>query len=144
MRHAGAVRELRIEGRIAERAVLVEGPVADHQRDVALALGAVDLVLVSHDDHPDNLDDRGRAVVLSGPGLPVVYVSGDNASLRTVAEISRHVPDVDVAVLFAGAARVPSKFRGRPLTLDSRRTAAAAAVLGAGIVIRPAAAGEPA
>jgi L-ascorbate metabolism protein UlaG (beta-lactamase superfamily) len=178
----------------------VAGPAA-----VEAALGAVDLVLVSHDDHPDNLDDRGRAValaaplvltgpvtagrlgpravglpawashavpradggesltvlavpavhgpedgerdaggnvncevtgfVLSGPGLPVVYVSGDNASLRAVAEISRHVPDVDVAVLFAGAARVPSKFRGRPLTLDSRRTAAAAAVLGAGIVI---------
>jgi len=164
-------------------------------------LGAVDLVLVSHDEHPDNLDDRGRAFalsaplvltgpvaatrlgpravglptwathrvpgsdltvlavpavhgpedgerdadgnvnaevtgfVLSGPGLPVIYVSGDNASMRAVAEISRRVPDVDVAVLFAGAARVPAKFRGRPLTLDSRRAAAAAAVLGAGIVI---------
>jgi L-ascorbate metabolism protein UlaG (beta-lactamase superfamily) len=168
-------------------------------------LGAVDVVLVSHDEHPDNLDDRGRAFalaaplvltgpaaagrlgsravglptwashpvprtdgggdltvlavpavhgpedgerdadgnvncevtgfVLSGSGLPVIYVSGDNASLRAVAEISRHVPDVDVAILFAGAARVPLKFRGRPLTLDSRRTAAAAAVLGADIVI---------
>ncbi|SHN26638.1 MBL fold metallo-hydrolase [Cryptosporangium aurantiacum] len=168
-------------------------------------LGPVDVVLVSHDDHPDNLDDRGRALalaaplvltgpaaagrlgpravglpawashsvpradgggdltvlavpavhgpedgerdtggnvncevtgfVLSGSGLPVIYISGDNASLRTVAEISRRVPDVNVAILFAGAARVPSKFRGRPVTLDSRRTAAAAAVLGAAIVI---------
>ncbi|GAA3925844.1 hypothetical protein [Actinoplanes auranticolor] len=52
-----------------------------------------------------------------------------------MAEISRRVPEIDVAVLFAGAARVPAKFRGRPLTMDSRRTAAAAAVLGAGIVI---------
>jgi L-ascorbate metabolism protein UlaG (beta-lactamase superfamily) len=178
----------------------VTGPAA-----VEADLGTVDVVLVSHDDHPDNLDDRGRAFalaaplvltgpaaagrlgphatglpawepysvpradgggaltvravpavhgpedgerdaggnvncevtgfVLSGSGLPVIYISGDNASLRAVAAISRRVPDVDVAILFAGAARVPSKFRGRPLTLDSRRAAAAAAVLGAGIVI---------
>jgi len=29
-------------------------------------LGPVDLVLVSHDNHPDNLDDRGRAFALAG------------------------------------------------------------------------------
>jgi L-ascorbate metabolism protein UlaG (beta-lactamase superfamily) len=168
-------------------------------------LGAIDVVLVSHDDHADNLDDQGRTFalaaplvltgpaaagrlgpraiglpawtthslpradgggdltllavpavhgpedgerdangnincqvsgfVLSGSGLPTIYVSGDNASLRAVAQISRQVPDIDVAVLFAGAARVPAKFRGRPLTLDSRRAAAAAAVLGAAVVI---------
>ena len=178
----------------------VSGPAA-----MEADLGTVDVVLVSHDDHPDNLDDRGRAFalaaplmltgpaaagrlgpravglpawavhslpraddggdltvlavpavhgpedgerdaggnvncevtgfVLSGSGLPVIYVSGDNASLTAVTEISRRVPHIDVAVLFAGAARVPAKFRGRPLTLDSRRAAAAAAVLGAGIVI---------
>lgn len=125
-------------------------------------VGRADLVLVSHDTHPDNLDERGRAFakaaplvltgplaaarlgspavglaawtrhsapradgggdltvlavpavhgpedgerdadgnvscevtgfVLSGQGLPTVYVSGDNASIRTVAEISRRVP----------------------------------------------------
>ena len=38
------------------------GPaVADDQ------LGPVDLVLVSHDNHADNLDDRGRALALAGP-----------------------------------------------------------------------------
>src|ERR1700728_4026244 len=38
------------------------GPaVADHQ------LGSVDLVLVSHDNHADNLDDRGRALALAAP-----------------------------------------------------------------------------
>src|ERR1700744_4458617 len=38
------------------------GPaVADDQ------LGAVDLVLVSHDNHPDNLDDRGRALAAAPP-----------------------------------------------------------------------------
>ncbi|WP_046732080.1 MBL fold metallo-hydrolase [Streptomyces humi] len=176
------------------------GPAVDED-----ALGPVDLVLVSHEAHPDNLDDRGRAfaqaapVVLTGPasaqrlgapavglspwtshtlprpdgggdltvlavpavhgpedgerdadgyvncevigfvlhgqGLPTVYVSGDNASLRTVAEISRRVPDIDVAVLHAGAARVPTKFDGRPLSLDGHGTAAAAAVLGVATVI---------
>jgi L-ascorbate metabolism protein UlaG (beta-lactamase superfamily) len=175
------------------------GPaVADDQ------LGPVDLVLVSHDIHPDNLDDRGRDValaaplvlttgsgakrlgqpaiglppwtshtvprpdggqltvtavpavhgpedaerdadgfvncevigfVLSGPDLPVIYVSGDNASIRTVTEIARRVPAVDAVVLHAGAAHVQSKFRDRPLTLDSVRAAAAAAILGAPMVI---------
>ena len=176
------------------------GPAVDED-----ALGPVDVVLVSHEAHPDNLDDRGRAFaraaplvltgpvaaqrlgspavglspwtshtlprpdgggdltvlavpavhgpedgerdahgnvncevigfVLSGQDLPTVYVSGDNASIRTVAEISRRVPDVDAAVLHVGAARVPAKFDGRPLSLDSRRAAAAAAVLGADIVV---------
>ena len=31
-------------------------------------LGPLDLVLVSHDNHPDNLDDRGRA--LAAPLVP--------------------------------------------------------------------------
>jgi L-ascorbate metabolism protein UlaG (beta-lactamase superfamily) len=167
-------------------------------------LGPVDLVLVSHDNHPDNLDDRGRALalagplvlttrggagrlggptvglapwsshavrrpgggeltvtavpavhgpedgerdadgfvncevvgfILSGPDLPVVYVSGDNASVGTVTEIARRVPAIDAAVLHAGAARVPGKFRDRPLSMDSVRAAAAAAVAGAAVVI---------
>ncbi|MEV4173016.1 MBL fold metallo-hydrolase [Nonomuraea sp. NPDC049709] len=169
------------------------------------ALGAIDLVLVSHDGHPDNFDERGRVFartaplvitgplsaarlgppaiglagwnsyqvlrgdgaghltvqavpavhgpedgdrdadgnvncevtgfVLSGAGLPTIYISGDNASIRTVAEISRRLPDIDVALLHAGAARVPAKFGGRPLTFDSRRAAAAAAVLDPDLVI---------
>ena len=167
-------------------------------------LGPVDLVLVSHDNHPDNLDDRGRALalaaplvlttrsgarrlgqpaiglapwtghtvqrpgggeltvtavpavhgpedgerdadgfvncevigfVLSGPDLPAIYVSGDNASIRTVTEIARRAPAIDVAVLHVGAARVPGKFRDRPLSLDSIRAAAATAVLAPAVVI---------
>jgi L-ascorbate metabolism protein UlaG (beta-lactamase superfamily) len=167
-------------------------------------LGRVDLVLVSHDNHPDNLDDRGRALalaapvvlttrsgagrlgppaiglapwtshtldrpdggeltvtavpavhgpedgerdadgfvntevtgfVLAGQDLPTVYISGDNASIRTVAEIARRMPGIDAAVLHAGAARVPGKFRDRALSLDSIRTAAAAAILGPVAVI---------
>lgn len=168
------------------------------------ALGSVDVVLVSHDPHPDNLDDRGRrfalaaplvltgpisatrlgpaavglapwtgytvtrpdggelnvltvpavhgpedgerdqngnvnceviGFVLSGSALPTVYISGDNASIGTVAEIARRVPGIEVAVLHVGAARIPAKFNGRPLTLDGRRASAAAAVLGVGLVV---------
>jgi len=167
-------------------------------------VGPVDVVLVSHDLHPDNLDDRGRVFalaapliiagpvtaarlgspavgvrewdshtlarpdggeltiqvvpavhgpedadrdadgnvncevvgfVLSGPGLPTVYISGDNASIRTVADISRRVPAIDAAVLNVGAARVPARFGGRALTLDGDRAAAAAAILGVDLVV---------
>ncbi len=39
-------------------------------------LGPVDLVLVSHDNHPDNLDDSGRALAL---GAPLVLTTGSAA-----------------------------------------------------------------
>jgi L-ascorbate metabolism protein UlaG (beta-lactamase superfamily) len=73
--------------------------------------------------------------VLSGPGLPTVYLSGDNASMSAVKDVADRVGAIDVAVLFAGAARVPAKERGRPLTLTSARAAAAAELLGAKVVI---------
>jgi L-ascorbate metabolism protein UlaG (beta-lactamase superfamily) len=171
----------------------------------AAALGAIDVVLVSHDEHPDNFDTEGRRValaaslvlthpgcaarlgppavglkpfesfelpaadgtkavtvqavpavhgpadgqrdagghvncevtgfVLSGPGLPTVYLTGDNASVSAVKQIADRVGTVDVAVIFAGAARVPAKERGRPLTMTGQRAAAAAEVLGAKLVI---------
>jgi L-ascorbate metabolism protein UlaG (beta-lactamase superfamily) len=86
-------------------------------------------------DSDGNVNCEVSGFVLSGSGLPTVYVSGDNASMRTVAEIARRLPRIDVAVLNAGAARVPARFNGRPLSLDSRRTAAAAAVLGVSMVV---------
>jgi L-ascorbate metabolism protein UlaG (beta-lactamase superfamily) len=73
--------------------------------------------------------------VLSGPDLPVVYVSGDNASIQAVAEIAGRTPPIDAVVLHAGAARVERRFGGRPLTLDSIRAAAAAAILQPAMVI---------
>lgn len=167
------------------------------------ALGPVDVVLVSHDQHPDNFDDEGRRMalaaplllthpgaagrlgppavgvapwqshelngastsltvqavpavhgpadgrrdagghincevtgfVLSGPGLPTVYLSGDNASMTAVKDVADRVGRVDIGVLFAGAASVPTKERGRPLTLTAARAAAAAELLGARTVI---------
>ncbi|WP_431893842.1 MBL fold metallo-hydrolase [Nonomuraea sp. bgisy101] len=152
-----------------------------------------DLVLLSHDQHPDNLDTAGRAYletvplvlstgqaagrlggavralpnwesvtvgalrvtgvpaqhgpdgsehlvgevtgfVLSGDGLPTVYVSGDNASLDVVRAISARIGAIDVAVLFAGGARTPLLGEAY-LTLSSAAAAEAARILGARDVV---------
>ncbi|NUR31607.1 MAG: MBL fold metallo-hydrolase [Catenulispora sp.] len=161
-------------------------------------VGAVDVVLLSHDQHPDNLDRGGRdyvdkarlvlstrsaeqrlggavlglpnwvsqefdrpeggtAVVtgvpalhgpegsesvvgevtgfmLTGSGLPTVYVSGDNASLDRVREIAERYAPVDVALLFAGGARTPL-LGDAYLTLNSTGAAEAAGILQAGTVV---------
>ncbi len=157
-------------------------------------VGDIDVVLLSHDQHPDNLDragrqllsrakrvlstrsaaDRlgdvitvaprwqsldvetsdGRAVrvtavpaqhgpdgseplvgevigfVLSGDGLPTVYLSGDNASLRVVHEIADRVGKIDVGIIFAGGASTPL-IPGEYLTLTSAQAAQATDILGA-------------
>ncbi|MFF7040344.1 MBL fold metallo-hydrolase [Streptomyces massasporeus] len=169
-------------------------------------LGGVDVVLLSHDEHPDNLDTSGRALldripltlttpgggerlreslgdkvrgladwesveldrpgggtvtvtgvpalhgpgpreqvepftgqvvgfVLTGEGLPTVYVSGDNASLDAVREIAGRFAPVDTAVLFAGAPRFPVLFDNQVLVLDSAMAAEAARILGARRVV---------
>ncbi|WP_369237309.1 MBL fold metallo-hydrolase [Streptomyces sp. R21] len=161
-------------------------------------VGTVDAVLLSHDQHPDNLDASGRTYlqgapvalstasaydrigapvravpswshvelprpdggslrvtavpaqhgpdgsepivgevtgfVLSGDGLPKVYVSGDNASLDVVRAIAERQGPFDVAVLFAGAARTPL-VPDAPLTLTSEAAAEAALILGARHVV---------
>ncbi len=154
---------------------------------------ALDAVLLSHDQHPDNLDELGRSflatspVVLStrsaqqrlggnvqgllpwdsvrvgqvtvtavpalhGPdgseplvgevtgfvltagGWPTVYISGDNASLEHVRTIASRFGPVDIALLFAGAART-ALLDGAALTLTSADAAEAAAILGARHVV---------
>lgn len=166
-------------------------------------LGPVDVVLLSHDEHADNLDTSGRALlddvpltlttpgggqrlgkkakgladwesveldrpdgggtvtvtgvpavhgpgpreqvepftgqvvgfVLTGQGLPTVYVSGDNASLDAVKETAQRFGPVDTAILFAGAPRFPMLFDGGLLVLDSAQAAEAARILGARRVV---------
>ena len=164
----------------------------------AETIGDVDVVLLSHDHHKDNLDDSGRAFLaraahvlttvsgaerlgdgttalanwtsveverasgapiritglpaqhgpdgsehlvgevtgflLTGDGLPTVYVSGDNASLDVVEDIAERVGKVDIAVLFVGGAQMP--YLGEAyLTLSSVAAAEAARLLGARAVL---------
>jgi L-ascorbate metabolism protein UlaG (beta-lactamase superfamily) len=136
-------------------------------------LAPVEVVLLSHDEHPDNLDVSGRALLagvpttLSTPGAaeriegviglepwqryelarsedspvvvtavpalhgppgcepfsgvvtgfvleaedwPTVYVSGDNASVDLLADVTRRFPSIAVAVLFVGAANVGEEY----------------------------------
>jgi L-ascorbate metabolism protein UlaG (beta-lactamase superfamily) len=156
-------------------------------------LGPVDLILLSHHGHKDNLDYEGLELIaqgiptlsshraasdlfggsliglddwethevggvtitavpaLHGPpgserrigpvigfvlqasGEPTVYVSGDNASLPLVVQIADRFAPVDVAVLFAGAARTPAV--DAPLTLTSADALAAAKALEATHVV---------
>jgi L-ascorbate metabolism protein UlaG (beta-lactamase superfamily) len=71
--------------------------------------------------------------MLEAPGEPTVYVSGDNASIPLVEQISSRFSDVAIAVLFAGAARVPGL--DAALTLTSEDAARAARILGAAKVV---------
>ncbi|RFS83825.1 MBL fold metallo-hydrolase [Actinomadura spongiicola] len=160
-------------------------------------LGQIDVVLLSHDQHPDNLDHSGRALladvpltlttpgggqrlgegargladweaieldrpgggtitvtgvpaihgpgareevepvtgqvvgfVLTGEGLPRIYVSGDNASLDVVEQIAERFDPVDTAILFAGAPRFAVRFDNAPLVLTSAQAAEAVKILG--------------
>jgi L-ascorbate metabolism protein UlaG (beta-lactamase superfamily) len=161
-------------------------------------VGPVDAVLLSHDQHPDNLDRSGReylatvplvlstgsaqsrlggtvralpngahlelprpdggtlritgvpaqhgpdgtehlvgevtGFVLTGDGLPTVYVSGDNASLEVVRAIADEFGPFDVALLFAGGAQTPLIPDGY-LTLTSEQAAQAAVILNAAQVV---------
>ncbi|WP_405771520.1 MBL fold metallo-hydrolase [Streptomyces sp. NBC_00080] len=185
----------------APAAVLIKTAAADGN---PADLGRVDVVLLSHDEHADNLDTSGRALladvpltlstpgggerlgeaatgladwqsvelerrdggpgtvtvtgvpavhgpgpreevepitgqvvgfVLTGEGLPTVYVSGDNASLDAVRDIAERFAPVDTALLFAGAPRFTEVFDGKVLVLDSAQAAQAAQILDAGRVV---------
>lgn len=159
-------------------------------------LGPLDAVLLSHDQHADNLDVSGYALlarvptvltttaaagrlgvpatglepwhatelagdgvtvqvtavpaqhgpvgtehvtgpvlgfVLTAPGLPTVYVSGDNASVRVVEEVADHLGPIDAAVLFVGAARSP--LLRAALTLTADQAVRAARTMGAWLVV---------
>ncbi|MEO7122978.1 MAG: MBL fold metallo-hydrolase [Lacisediminihabitans sp.] len=149
-------------------------------------LGAVDLVLLSHHEHQDNLDYEGLELlatgvttlstrkasmdlfgggvigldswesytvgeatitavpalhgppgsepivgpvigfVLEAAGAPTVYVSGDNASVPLVEQIADRFAPVDLAILFAGAARVPAIDAALTLTVQDAVAAAKA------------------
>jgi L-ascorbate metabolism protein UlaG (beta-lactamase superfamily) len=168
--------------------VKTAGPAIQRER-----LGPVDLVLLSHHEHKDNLDYEGLELIatgvptlstrkagmdlfggsvigldswesyqlasvtitavpaLHGPpgseartgpvigfvleaaGEPTIYISGDNASVPLVEQIAQHFTSVDIAILFAGAARVPGI--DEPLTLTAVEAVAAAIALQAAKVV---------
>ena len=66
--------------------------------------------------------------MLTGAGLPTVYVSGDNAALELVADIAARFAPIEVAVLFAGGAQT-ALLGDACLTLSSEMAADAAAIL---------------
>lgn len=146
-------------------------------------VGQVDVVLLSHDEHEDNLDVAGRAMldevrhvlttptggerlahaqgmrrwdhaiipdgdspviitavparhgprvikqltgqvtgfVLEAEGWPTVYISGDNSSVKKATKVAERFPDVDVAIVFAGGAKV-ERLGDMLLTADAERT----------------------
>jgi L-ascorbate metabolism protein UlaG (beta-lactamase superfamily) len=86
-------------------------------------------------DEYGNINTEVTGFVLRSPDLPTVYISGDNASLAPVMDIGSRFPDISVGVLHIGAARVPAKFSGRPLTLTSDRASDVAVMLGLSDVI---------
>lgn len=86
-------------------------------------------------DDAGNINTEVHGFVLESAGLPTVYVSGDNAGIGPVKAIGAAFPGIDVAVLHAGAARVPGKNAGRALTLTSARAADVAALLDVGQVV---------
>lgn len=99
-------------------------------------LGDVTVTVVPALHGPPGSEPRVGPVVgfvLEAPGEPTVYVSGDNASLGLVEQIAGRFPEVDVALLFAGAAKVPGI--DEPLTLTATDAAKAAVILGAKSVV---------
>ena len=99
-------------------------------------IGPVTVTVVPARHGPPGSEARVGPVVgfvLEAPGEPTVYVSGDNASLPLVQQIAERFPNIDIALLFAGAARVPGI--EAPLTLTSMDAAAAALLLGATRVV---------
>jgi L-ascorbate metabolism protein UlaG (beta-lactamase superfamily) len=98
--------------------------------------GQVEVVAVRADHGPPEVAPKNGPVigfVLRAESQPTVYVSGDNASLDVVREVAGRFGPVDVAVLFAGAARTP--LIDGFLTLTSEDAVAAAGILGARHVV---------
>jgi hypothetical protein len=67
--------------------------------------------------------------VLSRPGSPALYISGDNASMQVVRRIRERLGPFARAILFAGAART-ALAGGAPPTLTGERAAEAVDILG--------------
>lgn len=100
------------------------------------SVGLVDITAVPALHGPPGIDEVIGPVIgylLQAPTLPSVYISGDNASLDKVRGIAERFAPVGIAILFAGAARVPEI--DAVLTLTSQDAAEAAQILQASKVV---------
>jgi L-ascorbate metabolism protein UlaG (beta-lactamase superfamily) len=100
------------------------------------SVGLVDITAMPALHGPPGSEEWVGPVIgylLQAPGQRSVYVSGDNASLDKVRDIAERYAPIGIAILFAGAARVPSI--DGPLTLTSQDAAQAAQILQAGRVV---------
>jgi L-ascorbate metabolism protein UlaG (beta-lactamase superfamily) len=95
--------------------------------------GSVSVTAVRADHGPPEVAAKNGPVigfVLSGDGLPTVYVSGDNASVDVVRSIVAEHGPFDAAVLFIGGAQVPEAWGDADLTLTAQTAVQAARELG--------------
>jgi L-ascorbate metabolism protein UlaG (beta-lactamase superfamily) len=95
--------------------------------------GSVRVVAVPADHGPPEVAAKNGPVVgfvLSGDGLPTMYVSGDNASVDVVRSIVADHGPFDAVVLFIGGAQVPEAWGDAHLTLTAQTAVEAARELG--------------
>lgn len=95
--------------------------------------GAVTVTALPAEHGPPEVASRNGPVIgflLTGEGLPAVYVSGDNASVDVVRAIAAEHPPIDAAVLFVGGAQVPEAWGDAFLTLTAQTAVQAARLLG--------------
>jgi len=95
--------------------------------------GSVSVTDVRADHGPPEVAAKNGPVigfVLSGDGLPTVYVSGDNASVDVVRSIVGEHGPFDAVVLFIGGAQVPEAWGDAHLTLTAQTAVEAARELG--------------
>jgi L-ascorbate metabolism protein UlaG (beta-lactamase superfamily) len=95
--------------------------------------GSVEVTAVRADHGPPEVAAKNGPVigfVLSGDGLPTVYVSGDNASVDVVRGIVHDHGPFDAVVLFIGGAQVPEAWGDAHLTLTAQTAVEAARELG--------------
>lgn len=73
--------------------------------------------------------------MLTGVGLPTVYVSGDNSSMEVIEEIAAKFGSIDMAVLFAGGARFAEAMDGAFLTLSNEAVLEAAKIMDTATIV---------
>jgi L-ascorbate metabolism protein UlaG (beta-lactamase superfamily) len=111
----------------------------DQVADLDGPRGAVQITAVAaHHGSPEMFERNGPVLgfVLRGDGLPTIYISGDNASVELVREITTEHGPFDAAILFAGGAQVPERWGDDVLlTLDAEAAAEAAAILAPATIV---------